>query len=266
MSSICYFIMLPNFIIIGAQRGGTTSLYQYITKHPKIIPALHKEIHFFDINFKKGVSWYESQFRQNFSFSLIFKKKKFKDHITGEASPYYIYHPHVPKRISNIIPDVKLIVLLRNPIERAWSHYHHERRLGVEKLSFEDAIKEEPKRLNGEPEKMLVDENYYSFNHQHYSYLERGIYIDQLERWEKFFSKKQILILSSEEFYSDPSKICQTVFDFLGLPSIDTKKTKTYNKGEYQIMNAKTRTELVEYFKPHNEKLYNFLKRDFGWK
>jgi hypothetical protein len=258
--------MLPNFIIIGAQRGGTTSLYHYITKHPKIIPALQKEIHFFDINYKKGVSWYQSQFRQNFSFRLIFKKKKIKEHITGEASPYYIYHPHVPKRISKIIPDVKLLALLRNPIERAFSHYHHERSMGVEKMSFEDAIKEEPKRLKGELEKMLSDENYYSFNHQNFSYLDRGIYIDQLVRWEKFFPKKQILILSSEEFYSDPDKICKDVFDFLGLPVINIKNKKTFNKGKYQIMNDKTRLDLVEYFKPHNEKLFNFLKRDFGWK
>jgi hypothetical protein len=155
---------------------------------------------------------------------------------------------------------------LRNPIDRTFSHYHHERKMGVEKLSFEDAIKEEPKRLNGELEKMLEDENYYSFNHQHFSYLDRGIYIDQLVRWEKFFPKKQLLILSSEEFYSDPGKICKDVFDFLGLPTINIKNKKTFNKGKYQIMNDKTRLELVEYFKPHNEKLFNFLKRDFGWK
>jgi len=258
--------MLPNFLIIGAQRGGTTSLYNYITKHPKIIPALQKEIHFFDINFNKGIQWYQSHFQQNSFFSLLYYTKKFKDCITCEASPYYIYHPHVPKRISKIIPDVKLIALLRNPIERAFSHYHHEVKLGIEKISFEDAIKEEPKRLNGELKKMLEDEFYYSFNHQNFSYLERGIYIEQLENWEKFFPKKQILILSSEEFYSNPDKICNDVFDFLGLPIIKIKKAKIFNKGNYQKMADKTRIELVEYFKPHNEKLYNFLKRDFGWK
>ena len=257
--------MLPNFLIIGVQRGGTTSLYKYITKHPKIIPALKKEIHFFDIKFQKGISWYQSQFKQNLFFTLLYKKKKFEDSITGEASPYYIYHPHVPKRISKIIPDVKLIVLLRDPIERAFSHYHHERRLGIEKLSFEDAIKEEPKRLSGELEKMLVDENYYSFNHQHFSYLERGIYVEQLVRWEKFFPKKQILVLSSNEFYSEPTKICNQVFDFLNLGNYSFDEIKTYNKGKYKSINENTQKMLVEYFTPHNEKLYDFLKRDFNW-
>jgi len=133
--------MLPDFIIIGVQRGGTTSLYKYMTKHPKIIPALKKEIHFFDNKFGKGLSWYESQFMQNPFFCLLKRKRKSEDTITGEASPYYIYHPHVPKRISKILPNVKLIAILRNPIERAFSHYNHEVRLGAEKLSFEDALK-----------------------------------------------------------------------------------------------------------------------------
>jgi len=257
--------MFPNFIIIGVQRGGTTSLYKYMMQHPKIIPALKKEIHFFDIKFNKGVSWYQSQFKQNLFFTLIQRKKKFHDSITGEASPYYIYHPNVPKRMLKIIPDIKLIVLLRNPIERAFSHFQHERRLGVEKLSFEDAVKKEPERLEGEIKKMLEDENYYSFNHQNFSYLNRGIYIDQIVRWEKYFSKEQILVLSSEDFYSNSNKICNEVFNFLNLPNYNLKKVKAYNKGSNKSMNEDTRKELAEYFKPHNKKLFNFLKRDFGW-
>jgi len=257
--------MLPNFIIIGVQRGGTTSLYKYITKHPKIIPALRKEIHFFDIKYSKGISWYQSQFMQNYIYCVLRKKKKFRDSISGEASPYYIYHPQVPKRISKIIPNIKLIILLRDPVERAISHYHHERKLGVEHLSFEDAIKEEQKRLEAESKKILEDENYYSFNHQHFSYLDRGIYIKQLVRWEKFFPNEQILILSSEEFYSEPKKICKRVFDFLNLENYSLDKIKTYNKGKYRPINENTRKSLIEYFKPYNEKLYDFLKRDFNW-
>jgi len=257
--------MFPNFLIIGVQRGGTTSLYKYLTKHPKIIPALKKEIHFFDINFDKGVSWYQSKFKQNPFFMILYKKKKFKDSITGEATPYYIYHPYGAQRISKIIPNVKLIVLLRNPVERAYSHYHHEVRLKAERLSFEDAIKEESKRLEDETEKMLKDENYYSFNHQHFSYLQRGIYIDQLEVWTKKFPKEQILILSSEDLYSNSNEICNEVFSFLNLPNYNLKKIKAYYTGSYKSMREDTRKELIEYFKPHNEKLFNFLKKDFGW-
>lgn len=258
--------MLPNFIIIGVQRGGTTSMYKYITKHPKIIPALRKEIHFFDIKYGKGISWYQSQFMQNFIYCALRRKKKYKDSITGEATPYYIYHPHVVERILKFIPNVKLIVLLRNPVERAYSHYNHEVRLKIEHLSFEDSIKEEPRRLEGEIKKMEGDESYYSFNHQHFSYLQRGIYIEQVERWAKKIPKEQMLILSSEDFYSDSNKICNEVFNFLNLPNIELNKIKAYNKGSNKLMREDTRKELTEYFKPYNEKLYKFLNRDLRWK
>jgi len=258
--------MLPDFIIIGAQKGGTTSLYKHLTEHPKIIRTLRKEIHFFDNNFSKGLSWYQSHFKQNPLFFIILRKKKFKDSITGEASPYYIFHPHAPSRISKIIPNVKLIAMLRNPVDRAFSHYNHMVHDGHEHLSFEDAIKEEPKRLRGEIEKMLENETYNSFNHQYLSYVQRGIYIDQLERWIKKFPKEQILILSSEDFFSNTTKICNDVFSFLNLPNYNINKIKTYNKGTYKSMKKNTRKELIEFFEPYNEKLYSFLNKDLGWK
>ena len=118
---------LPDFIIIGCQRGGTTSLYNYITSHPDVEPASQKELHFFDYNFDKGLDWYKDQFPDN--------------KITGETSPYYIIHPHAPRRIAQAKPDVKILILLRNPGDRAYSHYNLEVKIGHEKLSFEDAIK-----------------------------------------------------------------------------------------------------------------------------
>jgi hypothetical protein len=167
---------IPRFIIIGAQRCGTTSLYSYLIGHPYVASALQKEIHFFDLNFKKGVSWYRTQFPQLGEQGFI----------TGEGSPYYIFHPHVPKRIFDTVPRAKLILLLRNPVDRAYSHYHHEVKLGVEPLSFEDAIDREEERLHGQGEKIIADESYYSFNHQHYSYLCRGVYAYQLTVWNSF--------------------------------------------------------------------------------
>src|SRR5439155_957892 len=126
--------------------------------------------------------------------------------LTGEASPYYLFHPRVPKRVRELLPSVKLIVLLRNPCDRAYSHYHHEVRLGVEALPFEAAIEREGERLRGEPEKLLASDTYYSFNHQHYSYLARGVYIDQLLAWRgDLFPKEQLLILRSEDPYANPA-------------------------------------------------------------
>jgi len=164
-------------------------------------------------------------------------------------------------------PQVKLIALLRNPVDRAYSHYRHEVRLGVETLSFEDAIEREEKRLRDEMEKMLEDNDYYSFNHEHYSYLSRGIYVDQLKTWTKNFPKEQILILKSEEFFNNPSTIFKQVLEFLNLPSWELKEYRKYNIGYYARarMNVPIRKRLIDYFELHNQRLYEYLGVDFGW-
>jgi hypothetical protein len=251
--------MLPNFLIVGVQRGGTTSLYNYLIMHENIIGASTKEIHFFDNNFHRGISWYQSQFENSSD------TKNTNESITGEASPYYIFHPLVPKRILGVIPKVKLIILLRNPVDRAYSHYWHERRLGIESLSFEDAIKSEAKRLEGEEQKMLQDETYYSFNHQNYSYLSRGIYVDNLKRWLPLFSREQFFILKSEDLFFNPQQVFNKTLDFLNLTHFKLEKYEKTNAGTYEKINEKTRKHLEEYFKPHNENLNSFLGMDFGW-
>jgi hypothetical protein len=258
------FRALPDFIIIGAQRCGTTSLYSYLTQHPCITAAYKKEIHFFDFNFQRGRCWYRAHFPSLLSkyYYTKIRKQKF---ITGEASPYYIFYPHAPKRILSALPQIKLIILLRNPVDRAYSHYNHEIKLGVETLSFAEAIRKEKERLNGEKKKVLKDESCYSFNLQHYSYLSRGIYIDQLKIWFNFFTKEQILILKSEDFYNDTQGILKQIFKFLNLPSWEIKNIKKHNHINYRKINFSDREYLLKYFKPHNKKLYDFLGMDFAW-
>jgi hypothetical protein len=253
--------LMPDFIIIGAQRCGTTYLYDKLSKHPNIIPALKKEIHFFDVNFSKGIAWYQAHFpahnagqngeRQNFAI--------------GEASPYYLFHPLAPRRISKLIPQVKLIAIFRNPTDRAYSQYHQQVRKGFETLSFEDAIHKEKERLSGEAEKMLEDENYDSFAHRHHSYLSRGIYVDQLISWSGFFPKEQLLILKSEDLYKDTSSAIQQITDFLGLPSWKPAEYKKPASSPYPKMNVDARNYLIDFFKPHNQRLYDYLGVDFGW-
>ena len=153
--------VLPDFLIIGAARSGTTSLYQYLTEHPSIIPGVGKEIYFFDKKFKKGINWYKSFFPTKFSMAIIKNKQKTKC-ITGEATPRYLHYPHAPKRIFEFLPKIKLIVLLRNPIDRAYSHYQMEVSSGNEELSFEESIEKEEERTKGIMEKMQCDENFYS--------------------------------------------------------------------------------------------------------
>ena len=260
----------PDFIVIGVQRGGTTSLYNYLTEHPAIASASMKEVHFFDNNYQRGINWYQGQFPTSMQkyYNTTLHKQFFT---TGEASPYYLFHPHTAKRAAEAVPQTKLIVLLRNPVERTYSHYYHEVELGHERLSFMDALDQEEARTRDETEKMQRAEHYYSYNHQHYTYVARGKYAEQLENWFRYFPREQFLIIKSEDFYEKPHAIMQETFDFLGVPASMHKKQpgdyKTYNNSKYgeSKLSPEVRKRLTDYFAPHNERLYALLGRDFSW-
>jgi hypothetical protein len=261
--------LLPDFIIIGTQRGGTTSLYNYLAEHPGVGAASIKEVHFFDTpHYRQGKAWYRAHFPSALQKHLVERVRKL-DFITGEASPYYLFHPHAPARVAAVLPGVKLIVMLRNPVDRAYSHYYHEVAGNHETLaSFEEAIDCEEQRLAGELEKMGADEHYQSYNHRHFSYLARGIYVDQLQNWLKYLPREQFLILRSEDFYANPQDVFKATLSFLDLPAIvpqETRQFKHYNVTQPPRMLAATRQRLVEYFKPHNARLYNFTGIDFNW-
>lgn len=268
--------VLPNFIIIGGQRCGTSSLYYYLTELHGVTSAATKEVHYFDDFYERGLNWYRAQFPTTFYRSYVENALQ-RLFITGEASPYYIFHPHVPRRLAQVLPDIKLIALLRNPIDRAYSQHWLEVKGKYETHSFEDALELEPERTAGEREKMLQDETYHSFAHRRYTYLARGIYIDQLEYWLNSFPRAQFLILRTEDLYDRPAEVMQQTLQFLGVPQeqIDTnkvyKKYKVPSKKGYRNtykappMNAQTRSQLVDYFRPHNARLSAFLGRDLDW-
>lgn len=256
--------VLPDFLIIGAQRCGTTSLQRYLIQHPCIAAAFRKEVHFFDRNLRKDTTWYREHFP-----SCIYKyyvetilRRQF---VTGEATASYIFYPHAPRLIAETLPGIKLIALLRNPIDRAYSHYQHEVSLKYEALSFEEALQREPQRLDGQREKMVADKRYDSYDYDHYSYLSRGLYVDQLQHWMKLFPKEQMLILRSEDFFAQPGRVLQEVFQFLELPAWELPNYKPYNAREYNTMDDKIRKRLFHYFEPHNRRLYDLLGRDFAW-
>ena len=254
--------VLPNFIIIGAMRSGTSSLYNYMIQHPNILPAYKKEIHFFDWNYEKGIEWYKLKFKEKNYLKSFLRKNNHV--ITGEASPSYLVHPLVPKRIFKFIPDVKLIVILRNPIDRAYSHYCLDVRNGNETLTFEQAIEQEQERTKWNYEnlhKIKFDRKIIKR-----SFKKRGLYYNQLQNWMKVFPKEQMLILKSEDFFKNPNKILnQQVFKFLNLPKFDIKDRKIYQEGKYNPMKKETIIILSEFFKPHNKKLEYLLNHDFGW-
>lgn len=256
-------LLLPDYLLIGAQRSGTSSLYGYLVQHPCVGRAATKELHYFDINFSKGLDWYSTQFLRGARFYV----KRFfrRPFVIGEASPYYLFHPHAPRRIRKVLPGVKLVALLRNPVERAYSHYHHEVRKGCESLTFEDAIEAEDRRLKGELEKLQADEDYYSLSHQHHSYLSRGVYADQLKLWMELFDRGQLLILQSEHFFKDPGPVCLTVCEFLGIPAWTPDTFPRHNRGAYEKMRPSTRARLSAHFQRHNELLYDLLGTRFDW-
>lgn len=259
--------MLPDFIIIGGQRCGSTSLYRALTSHPDILPARIKEVHFFDLAYQQGLPWYQAHFPLN---AVAKMTRKFSaaepPALTGEASPYYLFHPLVPDRIKAVLPQVKLIVLLRDPVGRAYSHYQHYLAAGFERVSFEEAIELEPERLQGEEEKLLQDEAYYSYNHQMYSYLARGRYAEQLRRWWRHFPREQTLLIESEEFLKHPVAVSRRALEFAGISDPDWTPVlrENYHAKPYSApMSPETRRLLVEYFAPYNQELYELTGIQF---
>lgn len=251
--------VLPQFLILGAQRSGTTTLYKWIMQHPQILPGTEKEIHFFDRNFQNGVSWYRLHFPT--------LRQLGSDRITGEATPYYLFHPRAPERIRRVLPDVKMIALLRNPVERAVSHYFREVHLEHEDRPIEKALLMEESRLQPELEKMRKDEFYFSEIHHQKSYKTRGLYAEQLKRYFDFFGREQLLVLSSEEYFADPEKALHVIFSFLEINAgvLPHKLVPQETAGRVPGVPDAVYQALQKYFEPHNEILFQLLGRNLGW-
>jgi len=185
--------------------------------------------------------------------------------MVGEASPGYLLHPLAPERVQGTVPDARLIVLLRDPVDRAFSHYHHEVALGREPLSFEEALDHEPERTRGEEERLIREPDYFSHAWWNHTYLARGRYAEQLERWLAVFPREQLLVLASEELGADPALVYARTLEFLGVTRHELTEFPLVFKQEYGEMRADTRRTLADYFSAPNERLYELLGRDFGW-
>ena len=209
--------MTPSFLIVGAQRCGTTSMYKTLSQHPMVLPAvLHKGAHYFDTGYGHGPAWY----RGHFPLWVTARRAApapGRLPMTGESSPYYLFHPLAGQRIASDLPGVKLLVLLRDPVERAYSAHAHETARGFETEPFERALELEPIRLAGEEAKLVADPAYQSHSHQHHAYVARGRYADQLRRLEGLFGRDRIHVVDSQRFFTDPEPVFAEVVDFLGL-------------------------------------------------
>ena len=257
---------LPKFLIIGGAKCGTTSLYDYLVQHPNVM-ALYdnrKEINYLDRKLGKGLSWYKGHFPLRNEIKELENRLGGKV-VVGEATTSYIFHPNAPHLVKELMPDVKIIAVLRNPIDRAYSQYHHEVRKGREQLPFEEAVDMEPRRLNGEYEKILADKYYHSEERHDHSYLERGKYAEQLDRWFQYFPREQFLILKSEDLFQNPAPLYKKVLAFLGLTDFQGIRFEKLNAGKYTDLSPELRARLAAYFQVPNQKLSELLKTDFGW-
>lgn len=253
---------LPEFLIVGAQKSGTTSLFDYLKQHPQLVPSYKKEVHFFDgglhpkrDNFKKGQAWYRAHFplmKNVDAHSRVF-----------EASPLYMFNPLGSRRIFNLLPDVKLIVVLRNPTERAISHYFHEVRKGCELLPIQEALWEEDRRLAS----VIADKDYKNDVFRRQSYKSRGLYMQQLTRLLNNFPRRQLLVLNSESLFCEPGDTLRKVFEFLGVdPGFQAKELRPRNIATNRSeVDPSVYEYLNNYFAPHNKDLYELIGEDYGW-
>ena len=204
----------------------------------------------------RGLKWYRGNFPN---------RARTRGKLVGEASPSYLLHPLGPERVREVVPDARLIALVRNPVDRALSHYNHEVALGREPLSFEDALDAEDERLRGQLERMKADPRYFSREWWSHTYKARGRYAEQLERWLAVFPREQLLVLSSDELGSEPERAHAQVLEFLrAAPQRLDSYPRVYER-EYEPMERETRARLAAEFEEPNRRLYRLLGRDLGW-
>jgi sulfotransferase family protein len=254
----------PAFIMIGAQRCGTTSLFRALMAHPQVVrPAFHKGVNYFDLNYYRGMRWY----RGHFPIAEIARRRTPGpgDPVAFEASGYYMYHPFATERIARELPGVKLVVMLRDPVERAFSAYKHEYARGYEWETFDRALELEDERLVGEIERMRRDPAYESFPHRHHSYRHRGQYADQLDRVYQRFPRSQVHIIESEALFDQAGPEYQRLLSFLGLQPFEPARFDRYNARPGAPLEARTRKLLEEHYRPHDERLAGLLGRPPVW-
>ncbi len=234
---------MPDFIIIGAQKAGTSSLYFYLSQHPSIRVSAIKEIHYYNYYTLrgKGLGWYKSFF----PLSLFSRHQ-----LTGEASPYYLFDETVPPRIKKDLRDVKLIALLRDPIDRAYSAYSMNKRREDRRdfPTFEEAIANDD--MSSEQSSL---------------YLYRGRYADHIKHWLRHFNRDQFLFIKSEEFFQDPKQSLDEVYEFLGVEKIYPHNTQAQEVGRYTNLSADTRKRVAAYFKQPNDDLVAILGNRYRW-
>lgn len=250
----------PSFLLVGGQRCGTTSLYRALLQHPLIVSAtFHKGVNYFDVNYDRGPRWYRGHFP-------LRRPGVTATPLAFDASGYYMFHPHAPRRIVSDLPDVKIVAMVRDPVERAYSAYQHEFMRGFETETFARALELEDTRVIPELEKMLTDESYYSSAHRHQAYRRRGHYATQLQPFIRTLGPEQVFIMESERFFDDPRAEYARLLQFLDVDQTESTRFDRYNARSRSPLDENLRAELEDHFASHDAALADLLGRQPGWR
>jgi len=256
----------PDYLIVGAQRCGTTSLFKTLAQHPGVVrPRWHKGVHYFDTGYHHGPRWYRGHFPTRAQRSAAERRLGYPP-LSGESSPYYLFHPLAAARIAADLPRTRLLVTLRDPVERAYSAHSHERGKGFEDLPFEEALAAEPGRIAGEAERLAADPTAASFHLQHHAYLTRGHYLPQLERLAAAVGRDRMLVIDAGDFFVDPEPVYARVLDFLGLPPAPGTVFEKHNSRARSPLSAARAEQLADQFAADDEGLVAWLGATPSWR
>jgi hypothetical protein len=255
---------MPNFIVIGAQKSGTSSMFAYLKQHPQIIRPIFKELYYFDRHYQRGLRWYGCNFPAR---STIARRndRYGKPHLTFEATATYIFDAQVPSRIAKDIETRKFIVLLRDPVDRAISAYWHARRMGRETRSLSEALKIDLEYFDAEIDFEKGRGPKPAGSPPRPTYLRRGIYHEAVSRWHRVFSPGNLLVLQSEFMFAEPTAVMKQVFEFLEIQPAGQIDFTPQNVGNYDDNEGEERHFLREFYRPHNRQLSALTGNALSW-
>lgn len=255
--------MIPDIVIVGAQRSGTTTLFRLLSEHPQVIrPTTSKGVAYFDLNYDRGFTWYRGHFPLLLTARL---RSRGRTMMTFESSGYYMFHPLAARRIASDLPHARIVVMLRDPVDRAHSAHKHEFRRGFEDEPFEQAIAMEKSRVEGEAELLASNPPYRSFEHQHHAYVGRSEYAGQVRRLIDEAGADRVHVIDAERFFRDPSLEFAKLCDWLGLARGPATEVEAWNAAPRQAMSDQLREDLRRHFAPHNADLTMVLQQLPSW-
>lgn len=254
----------PAFLVVGAQRCGTTTLYRLLSEHPAVVrPLWQKGIGYFDLEYGKSAAWYRGHFPLK---PIARRRTQPYEPVTFESSGYYMYHPLAPERIGRDLPGVRLIAMLRDPVERAYSAWKHESGRGFEDEPFERALDLEDERLSGEEDRMRADPAYQSFHHRHHSYVHRGLYAQQVTALQSAVGVDRVRVVDANRFFADPYDSFAELLEWLGLPPWRPPHVGQLNARPSAPLDPRMQQRLSDRFERADLELARLLGRDPSWR